>query len=113
MQETELLARITYNPQIFGGKPIIRGRRLAVEHVLGMLATGDTAETLLAAYPWLRIAGSVQNGAGSGLDCQGVERWLKPLLRTWPGSITSGANSRGIGGFFGRLGRRFCLPNLH
>jgi uncharacterized protein (DUF433 family) len=53
MQETELLTRITFNPRIFGGKPIIRGRRLAVEHILGMLAAGDTAETLLAAYPWL------------------------------------------------------------
>lgn len=53
MFETELLTRITYNPKIFGGKPIIRGRRLAVEHVLGMLAAGDTTETLLTAYPWL------------------------------------------------------------
>lgn len=53
MQETELLTRITFNPRIFGGKPIIRGRRLAVEHILGMLAAGDTPETLLAAYPWL------------------------------------------------------------
>jgi uncharacterized protein (DUF433 family) len=53
ISENELLARITFNPQIFGGKPIVRGRRLAVEHVLGMLAAGDTAETLLAAYPWL------------------------------------------------------------
>ena len=53
MQEADLLARITLNPKIFGGKPIIRGRRLAVEHVLGMLAAGDTTETLLAAYPWL------------------------------------------------------------
>lgn len=53
MSEIDLLARITFNPQIFGGKPIVRGRRLAVEHVLGMLAAGDTAETLLAAYPWL------------------------------------------------------------
>lgn len=41
------------NPHVFGGKPIIRGRRLAVEHVLGMLAAGDSTETLLAAYPWL------------------------------------------------------------
>jgi uncharacterized protein (DUF433 family) len=41
------------NPKIFGGKPIIRGRRLAVEHVLGMLAAGDTPETILAGYPWL------------------------------------------------------------
>ncbi len=53
MQEAELLTHITYNPQIFGGKPIICGRRLAVEHVLGMLAAGGTTETLLAAYPWL------------------------------------------------------------
>jgi hypothetical protein len=37
MTETDLLARITINPNIFGGKPIIRGRRIAVEHVLGML----------------------------------------------------------------------------
>ena len=53
MDETKLLERITVNPEIFGGKPIIRGRRLAVEHVLGMLAAGDTAEDVLKAYPWL------------------------------------------------------------
>lgn len=53
MDERELLNRITVNPKIFGGKPIIRGRRLAVEHVLGMLAAGDTPETILAGYPWL------------------------------------------------------------
>ncbi|MCL4805854.1 MAG: DUF433 domain-containing protein [Anaerolineae bacterium] len=53
MSEADLLARITFSPQIFGGKPIIRGRRLAVEHILGMLAAGDTPESLLAAYPWL------------------------------------------------------------
>ena len=53
MDKKELLDRITVNLKIFGGKPIIRGRRLAVEHVLGMLAAGDTAETILAGYPWL------------------------------------------------------------
>jgi len=53
MDEQILLQRITSNPQIFGGKPIIRGRRLAVEHVLGMLAAGDTAETILRGYSWL------------------------------------------------------------
>jgi uncharacterized protein (DUF433 family) len=56
MTEQELLARITINPQIFAGKPIIRGRRLAVEQVLGMLAAGNTTETLLNAYPWLELA---------------------------------------------------------
>lgn len=54
MDENKLLERITVNPQIFGGKPIIRGRRLAVEHILGMLAAGDTPETILAGYPWLQ-----------------------------------------------------------
>jgi Protein of unknown function (DUF433) len=37
MTETELLSRIQVNPTIFGGKPIIRGLRIAVEHILGML----------------------------------------------------------------------------
>jgi uncharacterized protein (DUF433 family) len=53
MDENELLKRITINPRIFGGKPIIRGRRLAVEHVLGMLAAGDTPQTILDGYAWL------------------------------------------------------------
>ena len=53
MDENELLQRITINPEIFGGKPIIRGHRLAVEHVLGMLAAGDSAEVILQGYPWL------------------------------------------------------------
>lgn len=54
MDERLLLDRITYNPAVFGGKPIIRGHRLAVEHILGMLAAGDTPEILLAGYPWLQ-----------------------------------------------------------
>jgi uncharacterized protein (DUF433 family) len=51
--EDELLRRITIDPTIFGGKPIIRGLRIAVEHVLGMLAAGDTPERLLREYPML------------------------------------------------------------
>ena len=49
----DLLDRITIGPRIFGGKPIIRGRRLAVEHVLGMLEAGDSETEILAEYPWL------------------------------------------------------------
>ena len=52
-EQYELLERITVNPKIFGGKPIVRGRRLAVEHVLGMLAAGDSIETILKGYAWL------------------------------------------------------------
>ena len=53
MDEQKLLERITIDPRIFGGKPILRGHRLAVEHVLSMLAAGDSVETLLEGYPWL------------------------------------------------------------
>ena len=53
MNEIRLLERITVNPDIFGGKPIIRGRRLAVEHILGMLAAGDSPETIRSGYGWL------------------------------------------------------------
>ncbi|MCW5559567.1 MAG: DUF433 domain-containing protein [Verrucomicrobiae bacterium] len=56
MNASKLLERITYNPKIFGGKAIIRGRRLAVEHVLGLLATGHKTETVLADFPWLEPA---------------------------------------------------------
>lgn len=48
---SELLKRITVRADVFGGKPIIRDMRIAVEHVLGMLAAGDTAETILNEYP--------------------------------------------------------------
>ena len=53
MDEAKLLSRITVNPRIYGGKPIIRGHRLAVEHVLGMLAAGSTPEEILKGYDWL------------------------------------------------------------
>lgn len=53
MKQDHLLDRITCDPDKFAGKPIIRGRRLAVEHVLDMLASGDDSATILAGYPWL------------------------------------------------------------
>ena len=53
LTDNELLERIVVNSEIFGGKPIIRGYRMAVEHVLGMLAAGSTTEELLDAYEWL------------------------------------------------------------
>ena len=53
MTEEDLLARITTDPAIFGGKPLIRGMRLAVEHVLGMLAAGESSERLREEYLFL------------------------------------------------------------
>ena len=53
MNEKDLISRMTVNPKTFGDKPTIRGKRLAVEHVLGMLASGDSPETKLKGYDWL------------------------------------------------------------
>ncbi len=53
IEETDLLARITVRPDVFGGKPIIRDMRIAVEHVLANLAAGETVEDLLRNYPFL------------------------------------------------------------
>ncbi len=52
-QESELLQRITMRPDVFGGKPIIRDMRIAVEHILANLAAGETVESLLKEYPFL------------------------------------------------------------
>ncbi len=49
--QNELLGRITANPAIFGGKPIIRGMRISVELVLSLLADGAPAEEILDDYP--------------------------------------------------------------
>jgi uncharacterized protein (DUF433 family) len=52
--EPDLLQRIVVNPALFAGKPVVRGQRLAVEHVLGMLAAGDSVDDVLQAYPRLQ-----------------------------------------------------------
>jgi uncharacterized protein (DUF433 family) len=49
----ELLKRISVNPKVMLGKPVIRGTRLTVEFILGLLAQGDTVEDILAEYPGL------------------------------------------------------------
>ena len=47
------LQRITTDPQIFSGKPCIRGMRFPVSRLLGLVASGETPETILASYPYL------------------------------------------------------------
>ena len=53
MTDENLMARITANPVIFGGKPIIRGMRISVELILSLLAQGETTDRLLEDYPEL------------------------------------------------------------
>lgn len=47
----DLLSRITADPAIFGGKPIVRGMRISVELVLSLLAQGESVEAILDDYP--------------------------------------------------------------
>ena len=46
--------RITFNPNILAGKPIIKGTRIAVEFILDLLANGWTTENILKNYPQLK-----------------------------------------------------------
>ena len=48
-----VLERITADPAIFGGKPIVRGRRISVELILSLLAQGESQEAILDDYPGL------------------------------------------------------------
>lgn len=49
----DLLTRITFNPAVLGGKPCIRGMRIRVADVLGLLAAGMGQEEILRDYPYL------------------------------------------------------------
>ena len=48
--------RITHNPAVMGGKPCIRGLRVTVGMVVGLLASGESRERILQAYPYLEPA---------------------------------------------------------
>jgi uncharacterized protein (DUF433 family) len=47
------LTRITFNPQVMGGKPCIRGLRVTVGTIIGLLAAGHSEKEILKAYPYL------------------------------------------------------------
>jgi uncharacterized protein (DUF433 family) len=48
------LDRITRNPEIMGGKPCLRGMRVTVGVIVGLVASGRTHAEILAAYPYLQ-----------------------------------------------------------
>jgi uncharacterized protein (DUF433 family) len=53
MSDRELLDRITLDPKVMTGKPVIRGTRLTVEYILNLLAHGAPAESILKEYDGL------------------------------------------------------------
>jgi uncharacterized protein (DUF433 family) len=56
MSNAELLARITINPKVMVGKPVIKGTRLTVEYILDRLAHGTAQDELLQEYQGLTAA---------------------------------------------------------
>lgn len=74
--EGRLSARIASRPDVLGGKSVIRGTRLAVEHILGMLAAGDAPGELLVAYP-----GLVREDILACLEYAGRQCGTRPLLQ--------------------------------
>ena len=53
MNDQSLLERITLNPEIMTGKPVIRGTRLTVEYILNLLAHGESISNILTEYEGL------------------------------------------------------------
>ena len=49
----EKITRITFNPNLMGGKPCIRGMRVTVGMIVELVAAGYTTERILQAYPYL------------------------------------------------------------
>ncbi|MDJ0899016.1 MAG: DUF433 domain-containing protein [Xenococcus sp. MO_188.B8] len=49
------LTRITLNPEVMGGKPCIRGLRVTVGTIVGLMASGYSTDDILKAYPYLEL----------------------------------------------------------
>jgi len=49
----DMLERITHDPKVMGGRPCIRGLRVTVGTIVGLLASGQTPDDVLKAYPYL------------------------------------------------------------
>jgi uncharacterized protein (DUF433 family) len=55
MTEKQMLERIAMNPNVMVGKPVIKGTRLTVEYILGLLAQGASREEIIAEYQGLTV----------------------------------------------------------
>jgi uncharacterized protein (DUF433 family) len=61
-------SRITHDPAVMGGKPCIRGLRISVGTIVGLVASGFSRERILAAYPLLEAADLDSLQARAGLE---------------------------------------------
>ena len=55
MTDQQLLSRITLDPKVMVGKPVISGTRLTVEYILNLLGHGETAESIIEEYAGVTI----------------------------------------------------------
>jgi uncharacterized protein (DUF433 family) len=74
------LTRITLDPEVMGGKPCIRGLRVTVGTVVGLLASGHSIADILNAYPYLEEADIHQALAYAAWRVEELELPLKQVL---------------------------------
>jgi uncharacterized protein (DUF433 family) len=70
---TTTLNRITFHPEVMGGKPCIRGMRVTVATIVGLMASGYSSEAILKAYPYLEIDDIHQSLAYAAWRTQEIE----------------------------------------
>ena len=69
----EKLPRITLNPKIMGGKPTIRGMRVTVGAIVGLVASGYSTDEILKEYPYLEAEDIQQSLAYAAWRSEEVE----------------------------------------
>ena len=73
-----LLIRITRDPRVMGGKPCIRGMRVTVGTVVGLVAAGRTKDDILREYPYLEAADIAEALSYAAWRAEEVEVPLSP-----------------------------------
>jgi uncharacterized protein (DUF433 family) len=76
------LKRITHNADVMGGKPCIRGMRVTVGTIVGLMASGYSKEDILAAYPYLEAEDLREALAYAAWRAEEAEL---PIIYTAPG----------------------------
>jgi uncharacterized protein (DUF433 family) len=72
------LTRITFDPAVMGGKPCIRGLRVTVGMIVGLVATGHAKADILKLYPYLEAADIDEALAYAAWRAEEVELPLRP-----------------------------------
>jgi uncharacterized protein (DUF433 family) len=73
------LTRITFDPAVMGGKPCIRGLRVTVGAIIGLLASGRSTTDIMTAYPYLEEADIREALAYAAWRVEEIELPLSPV----------------------------------